>query len=211
MPLKPSDFYELVSARRGHFVMESGLHSAQWLDLDALFADTGRIRPFIQALSGSLSRYGVNAVCGPMVGGAFLAQRLAELLDVEFWYTEPAPPADGSGLFRARYRLPAAFENRIAHARVAIVDDVMSAGSSLRATYAALRERGIEVVAVGALMVQGHRGIEFFTAENVPVEAVVRDELQMWAPKECPLCQDPTSSTPSAVPTPPRNRDTARG
>ena len=190
MPLTPTDFYSLVTARRGHFVMESGLHGEQWLDLDALFADGARIQPFIDALGALLRRYGVNAVCGPMVGGAFLAQRLAGLLDVEFWYTEPTRPAAGSELFRARYRLPAAFQTRLPHGRVAIVDDIMSAGSSLRATYGALREHGMEVVVVGALMVQGHRGAEFFAVENIPVDAVVRDESRMWAPNECPLCRE---------------------
>ena len=28
---------ELVSGRRGHFLLESGLHGGLWLDLDGLF------------------------------------------------------------------------------------------------------------------------------------------------------------------------------
>ena len=83
---------DLVTGRRGHFRMESGLHGALWLDLDPLFADAQRIEPFVRSLADGIRRYDVAAVCGPMVGGAFLAQLLAERLHVEFAYAERVAP-----------------------------------------------------------------------------------------------------------------------
>jgi orotate phosphoribosyltransferase len=168
--------------------MESGYHSALWLDLDALFAAPHRVRPFVAALADALSAYRPDAICGPLLGGAFLAQRVAEVLGAEFWYTEPASTSAQTGLFRARYRLPAAFTNRFAHPRVALVDDVMSAGSSLRASLTELRDRGADVVAVGALLVLGNIGTAYFAEQRIPVEAVVRDEIEMWSPADCPQC-----------------------
>ncbi len=47
-------------------------------------------------------------------------------------------PENQEGLYRATYQLPSAFRGRLAGKQVAIVDDVMSAGSALRGTYAAL-------------------------------------------------------------------------
>jgi hypothetical protein len=32
-------FLRIVSARRGHFRLESGYHGSLWVDLDALFAE----------------------------------------------------------------------------------------------------------------------------------------------------------------------------
>jgi orotate phosphoribosyltransferase len=186
--LSVSALIELTTSRRGHFRMESGYHSALWLDLDALFAAPDRVRPFVTALADALSAYRLDAVCGPLLGGAFLAQRVAEVLGAEFWYTEPASASAQPGLFRARYRLPAAFTNRFAHPRVALVDDVMSAGSSLRASLTDLRDRGIDVVAVGALLVLGDIGAAYFAEQGIPVEAVVRDEIEMWSPADCPQC-----------------------
>src|SRR4051812_48299012 len=136
--ISTSAFLELAKARAGHFCMESGLHSALWLNLDALFADAARIEPFIATLAELLQPYRLDAVCGPLLGGAFLAQRVAQLIGAEFWYTEPAAPSDGSGLFRAQYRLPSAFVTRFSHPRLGIVDDAISAGSSLRATHSTL-------------------------------------------------------------------------
>jgi orotate phosphoribosyltransferase len=186
--LSSSALIELVSGRRGHFAMESGYHSALWLDLDALFAAPERVRPFVEALADALRRHNVDVVCGPLTGGAFLAQRLAESLGIEFWYTVPAAPEEGTGLFRARYTLPPALARRASQRRLAIVDDVMSAGSSLRATYAELQAHGAEVVAVGALLVLGDVGAAHFGELGVPVEAVARDEFRMWPPAECPDC-----------------------
>lgn len=179
----------LVGGRRGHFAMESGYHSALWLDLDALFAAPARVRPFVDALASSLGPHRPEVVCGPMVGGAFLAQHVAERLGAEFWYTERAADSSAAGLFAARYRLPRAFHGRTPEPRVAIVDDVMSAGSSLRATAAELRSCGATIVAVGALLVMGSVGERHFAEAGVPVEAVARGELEMWAPSECPQCR----------------------
>ena len=83
-----ADLFDLVDGRRGHFLLESGLHSELWLDLDPLFADQRRIAPFVTTLSSKLRAYEVEAVCGALVGGAFLAQLLAQELEVEFCYTE---------------------------------------------------------------------------------------------------------------------------
>ena len=178
---------ELAARRTGHFAMESGLHSALWLDLNALFASPTRIDPFVSVLADMLRPFRVDAVCGPLVGGAFLAQRIAQISRAEFWFTEPVARADGPGLFRARYRLPGAFTGRLPRPRLALVDDVMSAGSSLRASYAELQAH-TEVVAVGALMQLGPIGASYFAELAIPVNAVVQHAFESWAPAECPHC-----------------------
>ena len=68
---------KLVSARRGHFRLESGHHSDLWLDLDSLFADAEAVDPFVAALSDALRPYNASLICGPLIGGAFLAQLVA--------------------------------------------------------------------------------------------------------------------------------------
>ena len=193
-------FLELVAGRRGHFLLESGYHSQLWLDLDPLFADPHRIDPFVARLSSLLCPYDLAGVCGPLLGGAFLAQLVARALEVEFYFTERVMPPQCLGIYQARYRVARALAARIGGKRIALVDDVMSAGSALRGTYNELQAHGAVTVVVGALLVFGSTGSEFFSRHGVPVEAVARDEYEMWLPAECPLCaarqplEDVTSS-----------------
>src|SRR5687768_5777106 len=181
-------FLELAAGRRGHFRMESGLHARLWLDLDALFAAPRRISPFVDLLSDALRPHRVQVVCGPLLGGAFLAQLVARDLAAEFCFAERAPAEEGGGLFSARYRLAPAFQSRVRGKRVAIVDDVMSAGSSLRATYLELQGHGAIPVVAGALLVFGTVGADHFAQLGIPVEAPLREQFQTWRPEECLLC-----------------------
>ena len=102
-------FMELVAGRRGHFRLESGHHGGLWLDLDPLFAEPRRIAPLVATLANALRPYNVAGVCGPLLGGAFLAQLVAHELGVEFSFTERVPVSQIGGLYQARYRLPPAF------------------------------------------------------------------------------------------------------
>ena len=178
---------DLAGSRRGHFVMESGYHSALWFDLGALFEDGSRVDPFVDRLAAKLIAYDADVVCGPATGGAKLAERIAGRLGCTFAFTEPVP-ADAAGLFKVRYVLPPQFANSLRDRRVALVDDVMSAGSSLRATLAEVDAGGARPVVVGALHVLGGAGIDFFLQRGLAVEAVGRGEYEMWRPDSCPLC-----------------------
>lgn len=179
---------ELAAGRQGHFLLESGHHSRLWLDLDAVFADRRRVIPFVTALANELRPYDLHAICGPLLGGAFLAQLVAESLAVEFYFTERVTHTEKGELYGAAYRLPPAFRTRVQGKRVAIVDDVMSAGSAARGTYAALQACGALPVVVGALLVLGNVGSGFFEREGVPVAGVTRQPFELWSPSACPLC-----------------------
>ncbi len=181
-------FLEIVDGRRGHFRLESGHHSELWLDLDPLFAEPQRIEPFVSALADALRPHDVSVVCGPLLGGAFLAQLISRACGAQFCFTERVMPPERDGLYRARYRLPSALTHRVRGKRVAMVDDVMSAGSALRGTYAELCNHGAVPVVAGALLVLGTAGADFFTASGITVEAVARDDHDLWPPAECPLC-----------------------
>lgn len=181
-------FLELVGARRGHFRLESGHHGALWLDLDALFAEPRRIARLVTALTNRIRSYDVSVVCGPLQGGAFLAQLVAHALDVEFWYTERMMPSESGALYQVRYRLPPSIASRAVDKRVAMVDDVMSAGSALRGTFAELRAHGTTPVVAGALLILGTLGEAYFAEQRIAVEAVSRGDYEIWRPADCPLC-----------------------
>jgi len=184
-----SDLLSSLPAREGHFLLESGYHTDLWLTLDALFVDPAKIAPLVDALAGKLRTYEPTAICGSLLGGAFLAQALASTIGVRFYFAEPASKLSTSGLFTVDYRLPPELAQRIRGERVAVVDDVISAGSSARATVAAVRRAGASVAVVASLMTLGDDGIAHFAAEGVPMEALGRRTFNLWQPDECPLCR----------------------
>jgi orotate phosphoribosyltransferase len=178
---------DLAGKRRGHFVMESGYHSRLWFDLDGLFDKGSKIDPFVDQLAAKLTSYDAEVICGPASGGAKLAELLAARLGCEYARTEPGS-SDAKGMFKARYILPPQFAESLRTRRVALVDDVMSAGSSLRATLTEVDAAGARPVVIGALHVLGGAGVDFFLQRGLNVESVGRGEYEMWRPDSCPLC-----------------------
>jgi orotate phosphoribosyltransferase len=182
------DFLTLLEARAGHFLLESGHHGDLWLDLDALFLRPHRVHPFVEALAEQLAARQVDLICGPLTGGAFLAYVIAAQLRLEFAYTERSPAPDQAGLYTARYRLPPGMETTVRGKSIAIVDDVINAGSAARGTYHALIAAGARPTAVGALLVLGSAAPTFFSPLGVPLLSIARRDNALWTPEECPLC-----------------------
>ena len=71
-----------------------------------------------------------------------------------------------------------------------MVDDVISAGSSVRATIAALEDAGAAIAAAGALLVLGDVGRTHLTARGLPVAALGHRAFVLWTVAECPRCRD---------------------
>src|SRR5215217_3252627 len=101
------DLLDLLHARRGHFHLESGHHGELWLELDALFLRPARLAPFVERLAHALDASSeFEAVCGPLLGGALVANSVAALLDRELFVAEPvARAADVPRLYGTRYEV----------------------------------------------------------------------------------------------------------
>ena len=180
----------LLAGRRGHFQMESGYHSEWWFELDRLFAEPARLRPFVAELARRLAVHRLDAVCGPMTGGAKLAEMIAAELGIEAFVAErhePTAPADG--LFPIKYTLPADSRARVRGKSLAIVDDAISAGSAVRGTHADLIACGARPVALGALFVFGDAIAPFAADKGLALEAIAPVDYALWPPTACPLCQ----------------------
>jgi orotate phosphoribosyltransferase len=184
----PEELLNLLAARKGHFKLESGHHGNLWLDLDLLFLQPSRVRPFAIELANKFSKYNLAAVCGPLVGGALLAQTIAVELELEFYYTERFVLPQPEALYPVAYRLPDTLRQSVQGKNMAIVDDAINAGSAVRATLAELRSYGARPVAIGALLVLGSAAPDFFAGQNIPVESIASLASKLWMPAECPLC-----------------------
>jgi orotate phosphoribosyltransferase len=179
---------ELLSARRGHFLLESGHHGDLWLDLESLCLRPQLVQSVAIELAESISKLDADIICGPLVEGAFVGLMVALRLDVQFVYSERFARPAVDGLFPAGYRIPATLREGLRDKRVAIVNDVINAGSAVRGTYADLESCGARVIAIGTLLVLGTAAFEFASMCGVPLKTLAVMPNNLWSPPECPLC-----------------------
>jgi len=180
-------FLDLLSLNRGHFSLESGLHGDVWFDLEPIFVRPNLLRPFTDKLAGLLSRYDLSAVCGALVGGAFVGYSIAIRLGIDFFYTERLS-SGASGSQTVAYRIPKALRSAVANRKIGIVDDVINAGSAVTNTCRELRSLGANPVVLASILTVGGPSPKQLSNEFPPVVSLEHIESNLWDSKQCPLC-----------------------
>jgi orotate phosphoribosyltransferase len=178
----------LVRGRQGHFKLESGHHGDLWLPLETLCLRSREIQPFAAQLAAKLRQYTVEAVCGPLVEGAYIALLVSLELGCNFVYAERFANMAHKGLYPVEYRLPKALHAAVKSKRVAIVNDVISAGSAVRGAFFDLQSIGADVVAIGGLLALGDSIAGFAAEHQVALELLQQMPHNLWTPSRCPLC-----------------------
>lgn len=178
----------LLGGRHGHFTFESGHHGNRWFDLELLFHRPRAVQPFVDELAERMAAHHFEAVCGPLIEGAFVAQLVAAALDLPFAYAEPTVRPDAGGLYPVTYSIPAVLRPTLHGTSVAIVNDVINAGSAVGGTHAALVACGARPVAIGTLLVLGAWTQGFATEHDLALETLVTLPNEIWTPAECPMC-----------------------
>lgn len=202
------DVIALMPARRGHFLLESGHHGDLWLDLELLCLDPGPVRRLAARVAARLAPYDIDVVCGPLVEGAFVALMVASELGVPFSYSERFPNPETAALFPIDYRVPRALRAQVRGKRVAIVNDVINAGSAVRGTLTDLEACAARPVAIGTLLVLGSSASRIAADRGVALETLASLPNNIWTPAECPLCArrvplaDGRGPDPIGAPTP---------
>jgi orotate phosphoribosyltransferase len=182
------DVLNLLAARRGHFLFESGHHGDLWLDLELLCLQPSLLRPLTAELAARMQPFGAEVICGPLIEGAFVALLVASELNVQFAYSERFARSTRTEFFPAGYRIPAALHGSVRQKRVAIVNDVINAGSAVRGTFEDLENCGAIVVAIGALLVLGNAAKDFAEGKGVALENLAALPNNLWNAATCPLC-----------------------
>jgi orotate phosphoribosyltransferase len=177
-----------VHGLEGHFRLESGHHGDVWFELETLCLHSPKIRLFAARLAAKLVQHRVEVVCGPLVEGAFIALLVSLDLACRFVYAERFANTLPKGLYPVEYRLPKALHPAVKGKRVAIVNDVISAGSAVRGAFSDLQAIGANIVAIGALLALGDSFAGFASEHHVALELLNQMPHNLWTPSECPLC-----------------------
>lgn len=182
------DLISFVQGRQGHFRIESGHHGDLWLQLETLCLSSREIQPFAAQLAVKLAPHRPQVVCGPLVEGAFIALLVSLELGCDFVYAERFANPAREGLYPVEYRLPKALHSAVRGKRVAIVNDIISAGSAVRGAFSDLQSVGADIVAIGALLALGDSIGAFAAEHQVALELLHQMPHNLWTAAQCPLC-----------------------
>jgi orotate phosphoribosyltransferase len=177
----------LLPWRKGHFKFESGHHGDTWLDLTLLCVRPEPVEQLAAVLADCLSEQRPDAVCGPLVEGAFVALMVARRLRVPFTYAERFD-SKSDEMFPVSYRIPTGQRELVAGKRVVIINDVIGAGSAVLGTLKDLYECGADPVGVGTLATRGAAASVLARENGLALETLASFPGDLWKPSECPMC-----------------------
>ena len=117
-----------------------------------------------------------------------MALIVASELNLTFSYSERFAKSSKDRLFPVGYRVPNALRRAVKGTRIAIVNDVMNAGSAVRRTFEDLEACGAEIVAIASLLTLGDAAQQFADSRHVMLESLLHLPNNLWTPSACPLC-----------------------
>ncbi len=145
------------SIAKGDFVLTSGARSHYYCDTKATVLSPRGSRLIGEALCEQLRPFGVDAVGGPEVGGAYLATAASVASDLEgpplfgFLVRNKAKGHGTSARIDASYH-PDGRKLIAEGRRMAVVDDVVTSAGSIIRAIEAVQAEACEVVAVSAVV-----------------------------------------------------------
>ena len=160
----------------GHFLLSSGLHSAQYLQCARVLMDTKIASDLGVRLAVQLKTAGVrpDIVVAPAMGGIVVGHEVARGFGCRSLFTE----REGTAMTLRRGFTLTPGET------VVVVEDVVTTGKSTREVMAVVEAAGAKVVGVASLVDRscGKAGFE------VPFETLLRIAVETWGAAACPLC-----------------------
>lgn len=156
---------------RGHFRLASGRHSDVYVEKFRILERPDVMEAAVAAILGSMDAQ-PSLVVGPSTGGMIVAYEAARQLRLSATYVELV---NGKRALRRNGVIDP-------NARVLLVDDVLTTGTSLVETAAVVRGAGAEIVGVGVLIDRSETCPDF----GCPVVSACRFDARSYAEEELP-------------------------
>lgn len=178
------DYEELLeeceALATGHFLLSSTRHSDRFLQCQKAFQFPGRSEILGAGVAALFPDEAIDVVIGPAMGAVFLAietgRALAKRLpNIRVFIAE----RDG-GRFTLRRGM-----NLWEGAKVLIVEDVITTGTSVYEVMDLVESAGAETVGVGCVVMRGRTSFGEINAESL-----LQLDLPTYPADNCPMCRD---------------------
>ena len=166
-----AEFRAAGALLKGHFILSSGRHSAQYLQCARALMDPRRASRLAEALAARIG-IAVEVVVSPAMGGVIIGHEMGRALNVEAMFLERP---DGIFELRRGFRL-------MPGQRVLMVEDVVTTGLSSREAIRAITAAGGVVVAAAALVDRSDGAADL----GVPLTSLIRLSVPSYAADAVP-------------------------
>jgi len=160
--------------KEGHFLLASGLHSPVYWEKFRILQHPHLTEELCRLIVQHFQEHKIDVVAGPTTGGIILAFETARQLGVRGIFAEKVGDVR---VFRRDFEIKPG-------EHVLIVDDILTTGSSLRETIAAVNKLGGIIIGIGVLVDRSEKSLDF----NLPFFSCLRAPTVAYSPQECPLC-----------------------
>ncbi|MFH1941494.1 MAG: orotate phosphoribosyltransferase [bacterium] len=168
-------FKETGALLEGHFILTSGLHSGRYFQCAKVFQYPWHAESLCRGIADRFRDEKIDLVISPAVGGIVVGQEVARILNVRSIFTERV---EGKMTLRRGFEVTEG-------ERVLVVEDVTTTGGSVKEVVGTVKERGVEVVAVAAVVDRSGGKAEF----GVPYFSLFQMAVQNFPPDACPMCK----------------------
>lgn len=160
--------------RRGHFVLDSGLHSTRYFQAVDLLADTAAAELLFDAVAEHWLNRDIGIVLGANEAGSVMAWSIAKRLSAEPRFARKS--SAGYALFGGAGVPPGP---------VLVVDDITTTGGTAKHLLDVVRSNGGTPVGVALLATKGLFEIDLGVDTHV---LVTLDGMDAHRPEQCPGC-----------------------
>jgi orotate phosphoribosyltransferase len=157
---------------KGHFLLTSGRHSDTYFEKFRVLENPKVLSEICGELASRFAEAEIDIVAGPTTGGIIIAFEIARQMNCPALYVETE---NGVRALRRGASVPAG-------AKVLVVDDVFTTGTSVAEVVELLRKQGAEIAGVGVLVDRGEKPVDF----GAPFYAAVKVEATSYAPDDVP-------------------------
>lgn len=166
-------FRDMKILQKGHFLLTSGLHSAEYMQCAALFEYPKQAARVVVDLVSKLPT-DIDTIIAPAIGGITAGYEIARSLGCRFIFTERQ-----NGLMTLRRGFTLQSQDR-----VLVVEDVVTTGGSVQEVLDIVNKHNCDVKGVAAIVDRCQGKVKF----NVPFISLVSIDIKTYQPHECPLC-----------------------
>lgn len=168
-------FRDTQALLSGHFLLRSGLHSAQYFQCALVLQYPRHAEKVCAALAAKLPK--ADTVISPAMGGLFVGHEIGRALGIKHIFAEK----NAAGALELRRNFTVGKGEKFL-----VVEDVVTRGGRVQETIDIVKARGGEVVAVGTLVDRSGGKANF----GVPLVSLLKLEIETFEAAVCPLCKE---------------------